>query len=219
MRELKQFKQCGSSTYALVAAGLRIGIADRADITGNQGAGKNTLRRARPVGRGADQTVLTRDALRQADWTNREGARGAMLVREAIDSVPIAQAVTGQEQPCGSLLLEIQGQSDFDIAWRQARKLGGLMKFKGFCSDTTIEEGLSDGLLALTAWHNQTTVHGASEPTARAVSWQAVQRSMSADAYGDTDSLDTFSPDSLAASALPLPQLVGDDNRSDKAAR
>lgn len=127
--------------------------------------------------------------------------------------------LTGQEQPCGSLLLEVQGQSDFAMAERHAHKLGRQMKSKGLCSDTTIEEGISDSLVALTVWHNQFTVHGANEPTARAISWQAVQRSMSADVYGDTDSLDTLNPDSLAASALPLPQLRGDDSRTDKAAR
>lgn len=222
MRELKQFKQCGSSTYALVAAGLRIGIADRTDITGNQGTGKAKLRRARPAGVGADKTVPTRTALRQTDWASRQGARGAMMIDDAIDSIPITDVIMApitQAQPAGSLLLEVQGQVDLAMAEQHAQRLGRQMKSKGLCSDTTIEEGLSDGLAAVTIWRNQYTVRDANAPSARAVCWQAVQRSMSADAYGDTDSLDTFNPDSLAESAMPLPQLVGDDSRTDKAAR
>jgi hypothetical protein len=46
-----------------------------------------------------------------------------MLVTEAIDRVPIADALPGGVQPCGSLLLEAQGQHDLALAQDQAAKL------------------------------------------------------------------------------------------------
>src|ERR1019366_8135660 len=84
------------------------------------------------------KTVVSRDTIRQMDWSHRRGARGAMLVTEAIDCVPIAEAVTGRQQPGGSLLLEVQGQSDLDIAERQAAKLARTMdKAKGASQRTS----------------------------------------------------------------------------------
>src|ERR1035441_266554 len=69
------------------------------------------------VGHGmALQATVSRASIRQMEWNHRQGARGAMLITESIDSVPTAQAVTAQEQPAGSLFLEIQGQADLAMA-------------------------------------------------------------------------------------------------------
>jgi hypothetical protein len=141
-----------------------------------------------------------------------------MLVTEAIDCIPVDVAVRGQSQPGGPLLLEVQGQSDMSIAERQAGSLGQQMKLKGLCSDTTIADGVSAGLVALTQWHNGQDVDGGTG-SAESVSWRAVQTSMGADTFGDTVTLSEFTPDSLASSMLPLPQLIGDDSREDRAAR
>ena len=111
-----------------------------------------------------------------------------MLVTEALDSVPITAAITGRLQPGGSLLLEVQGQSDLAMAERQAAKLAGTMdKAKGASQRTsyaTVCEGVSAGIAALTAWHNGQAVEGG-EGQARLVCWRAVESSMSADTLGD----------------------------------
>ena len=168
------------------------------------------------------KAVVSRDSIRQTDWNHRQGARGAMLVTEALDSVPITAAITGRLQPGGSLLLEVQGQSDLAMAERQAAKLAGTMdKAKGASQRTsyaTVCEGVSAGIAALTAWHNGQAVEGGEGQTGL-VCWRAVESSMSADTLGDTVTLSEFTPDSLAASMLPLPQLLGDDSREDKASR
>ena len=163
--------------------------------------------------------AISRDRIRQMDWAHRQGARGAMLLTEAIDYIPVTDAIHGQEQPVGPLLQAIQGQADLDMAERQARRLGNSMRPRGQLSDTTVEDGVSAGLVALTVWRNQYTVHGGGDPSAGLVCWRAVQESMSEDTLGDRDSLASFDPDSLASSTLPLPQLVGDDSRDDKASR
>src|ERR1019366_1728324 len=68
-------------------------------------------------------------------------------------------------------------------------------------------------------WSNQITVQSGGEPSQGLVCWQAIQRSMSADTYDDTVPVQDFSLEQLAALVLPLPQLLGDDSRQDKAAR
>src|SRR5260221_768675 len=100
--------------------------------------------------------VLSRTKQRQIEWQGRGRGRGrgAMLVKEAIEYLPVSSAVFGRVQSGGALLLEVQGQADLALAERQAASLGEQMKRKGLCSDTTIEEGVSAGLLALTQWRN-----------------------------------------------------------------
>ena len=169
------------------------------------------------------KAVVSRDSIRQTDWNHRRGARGAMLVTEAIESVPITEAVTGRLQPGGSLLLEIQGLGDLAMAERQAAKLALAMnRAKGDSQRTsyaTTCEGVSSGIAALTAWHNGQAVEGG-EGQARLVCWRAVESSMSADTLGDTIvPLSEFTCEGLASSMLPMPQLLGDDSRTDKAAR
>jgi hypothetical protein len=164
------------------------------------------------------QTVPSRTKQRQIEWHGRGRGRGAMLVTEAIESLPVTSAVFGRVQSGGALLLEVQGQADLALAERQAASLGERMKRKGLCSDTTIEEGVSAGLLALTQWRNGQAVDG-SEGGANLVCWRAVQASMSQDTFGDTIELSEFTGEGLAASMLPLPQLSGDDSRMDKATR
>ena len=165
------------------------------------------------------KATVSRDAIRQMDWQHRQGARGAMRLRESIGQVPVTDALQGQWQPGAALLLEVQGQADLTMAERQAAKLGRKMAAKGLVSDSTIQDGVSDGVFALTAWRNQITVQSGAEAAPGLVCWQAVQQSMSRDTYGDTVPLADFSLEQLASSALPLPQLVGDDSRQDKAAR
>jgi hypothetical protein len=146
-----------------------------------------------------------------------QAVRGAML--GSVDGVPVSQAVRGQWQPGGPLLLEVQGQSDLHLAENMANGLGRKMQSKGLVSDTTIADAVSDGLFALTALRNQYTTGASADTTPERICWRAIQQSMSRDTYGDTVPLADFTLEQLAASALPLPQLVGDDTRQDKAAR
>jgi hypothetical protein len=113
----------------------------------------------------------------------------------------------------------MQGQSDLNMAERQAAALGRKMFAKGLVSDTTIQEAVSDGLFALTVLRNQAHVGAFIETTPPRVCYRAISDSMSRDPYGDTVPIADFSLEQLASSALPLPQLVGDDSRQDKAAR
>src|ERR1035438_1477 len=154
--------------------------------------------------------AVSGDRIRQTDWQHRQGARGArgaMLITEALDCIPVVSALPGRVQPCGPLLLEVQGQYDLHLAEGQAAKLAKSMRQDSkLCSDTTIQEGVSAGLSALAEWRAGADVEGR-EGGASRVCWRAVVREMSRDTWGDSVEMSAFSPESLAGSALPLPSL------------
>ncbi len=144
------------------------------------------------------------------------------------DNEPLAYSLASNQTPVGALLSEIQGQLTLSMAQGMARKLKRSMAVKGKpMSDATVNDAIGAGVLAVMQWRNgQTAIDGAESGQA-GVCWRAILASVADDSLGDsveqwrqpdaTDDLDLW--DSLTGSALPLPQLTGDNDRTDKATR
>jgi hypothetical protein len=129
--------------------------------------------------------------------------------------------------PAGPLLTECQGQLDLAEARGQAARLAASMARDGReMSDTSEAEAVGAGCLAVVAWRNGQDVAGV-EIGARGVCWRAIVQSVARDSFGESIELwrendgeggaDCF--DSLTGSALPLPRLLGDASRAERAAR
>jgi hypothetical protein len=154
------------------------------------------------------------------------GRVGAVLVSEALDRLPIGAALSSVAMPCGYLLHEAQGQGVLDMARKQAAKLRQSMRRDGRkMSDTTEQEAIAAGAGAVVRWRNGEDCDGA-EHGAAGVCWRAIVQSVAQDSFGesiedwrgqDDDGADSF--DTLTGSALPLPSLVGDGSRSERASR
>ena len=154
------------------------------------------------------------------------GKVGAVLVSQALDRLPIGAALSSVAMPCGYLLHEAQGQGVLDMARKQAAKLRQSMRRDGRkMSDTTEQEAVAAGAGAVVRWRNGEDCDGA-EHGAAGVCWRAIVQSVAQDSFGesiedwrgqDDDGADTF--DTLTGSALPLPSLVGDGSRSERASR
>jgi hypothetical protein len=117
---------------------------------------------------------------------------------------------------------ELQGQFDLARCWSQVERLAAAMRRDGReCSDTTKADAASAGALALARWR----AIGARHPQARlrgtvgAVAWRAVVREVASDQLGDAVTLANMTAEDWHGSALPLPQLRGDDSRGDRASR
>jgi hypothetical protein len=154
------------------------------------------------------------------------GKGGAVWVREALDKLSIGAALSSVAMPCGYLLHEAQGQQVLDMARKQAAKLRQSMRRDGRnMSDTTEQEAIAAGAGAVVRWRNGEDCDGA-EHGAAGVCWRAIVQSVAQDSFGesiedwrgqDDDGADTF--DTLTGSALPLPSLVGDGSRNERASR
>ncbi|MGN6556336.1 MAG: hypothetical protein ACTHLW_21705 [Verrucomicrobiota bacterium] len=141
---------------------------------------------------------------------------GAVHVH-ALEHLPISCALTSRALPAGPLLAEIQGQHVANMARAMARKLAQSMRRDGrHVSEATELDGAGAGALAVVAWRSGEEREG-SERGAAGVCWRAVVAEMSRDIFGESVSLDEFSAEALAGSALPLPGCY--ESRTDKATR
>lgn len=137
----------------------------------------------------------------------------------------IAPAVVAPLQgglPAVGNFAELQGQFDLALCGRLADRLAVAMRRDGRqMSDTTKEDAAGAGVLALARWrdinarHMRARVRG----TVAAVAWRAIVREVAKDGFGQSVELVPAMADELRGSAVPLPPLVGDDSRTDKAAR
>ena len=152
---------------------------------------------------------------------------GALLVSlPCLDSLPVSVALGSMFQAAGPLLQAAQAQGDIAIAKRQARRRVSLMRRAGATpSNATEGDAYGDGVLAVAQWR---AVVGPRlwTDSAALVCWRAVSASVArADMLGESieqwraDDSGAASWDWLCASALPLPQLVGDGSRLERAAR
>jgi hypothetical protein len=154
------------------------------------------------------------------------GKGGAVLVTEALDRLPIGAALSSVAMPCGYLLQEAQGQQVLNMARAMAARLRRSMARDGRkMSDTTEQEAIAAGAGAVVVWRNGQACDGAGHGAA-GVCWRAIVQSVAQDSFGesieewrgqDEEGADTW--DSLAGSALPLPSLIGDGSRSERASR
>jgi hypothetical protein len=91
-------------------------------------------------------------------------------------------------------------------------------------SHSTIQAAAADAAADLARWRGILYRHPAARPrgVAAIVAWRACVRSVESDGYGTHEGAISTEPDLLAdfhATSLPLPPLVGDDSRTDKASR
>jgi len=154
---------------------------------------------------------------------------GACLVGEAcLDFLPLSVALASRAMPAGPLLRECQGVQSWALAQSTVARLrSALSKRRGDNgpSDTTLREAVGDAAAAIVQWRNGQELEGG-EYGARGVAQRAAVRSIAFDALGESidnwrreESNGVEDWDCLAGSTLPLPQLVGDASREDKAAR
>jgi len=117
----------------------------------------------------------------------------------------------------GGLLADIQGQHDLHVCRQSARVLLQRMRRdKPDTSAATADAGAADAVAFLAMLRA-----GGWCFNVRLAAWQAVSASMSSDTSAATVELSTV-PDiltELRGQSLPLPALVGDDSRGDKASR
>jgi len=144
---------------------------------------------------------------------------------EWLDCVRVSVALASRAMPAGPLLLECQGQQVLAMAQRQAGKLQASTAKDGRAmSDTSVSEAVGAGAAAVVAWRNGQELDGG-QYGAAGVCWRAVVASVSRDMLGE--SIEEWRGeeggaecwDSLTGSMLPLPQLVGDGSRQDRASR
>ena len=133
------------------------------------------------------------------------------------DCLPIRTACGTRAQAAGPMLREVQGLLDMERARAQAAKLVRSMARRGWRGDKeqTTQDATGAGLLALLQWREG----AGDEPSAAAACWRAILASVGSDGMGDTVTLSDFTEEALAGSLLPLPSLLGDDTRTDKANR
>jgi hypothetical protein len=91
-------------------------------------------------------------------------------------------------------------------------------------SDSTFAAAAADASARLAQWRALLARHPdcRARGVAAVVAWRAVVQSVAADSYGTAQGVIVSAPDTLAdlrATSLPLPPLVGDDSRGDKASR
>src|ERR1051325_718856 len=151
---------------------------------------------------------------------------GAVCVsEESLDFVSIGAALQSRFIPAGPLLHECQGQQTLATAKRQAARLaGGMSKAGRGMSDTSQADAVGAGAAAVVAWRNGAELDGADRGAA-GVSWRAVVQSVAFDRFGESiedwressGGADGF--DLLTGSAMPLPALVGDGSRAERASR
>src|ERR1043165_427860 len=151
---------------------------------------------------------------------------GAVCVsEESLDFVSIGAALQSRFIPAGPLLTEVQGQQTLATAKRQAAKLAYSMRHDGRgMSDTSQADAGGAGAAAVVQWRNGADLYGA-DIGAACVYWRAVVKSVASDWFGESiedwressGGADGF--DLLTGSAMPLPALMGDGSRSERAAR
>ena len=153
------------------------------------------------------------------------GAVGAFWVEgAAVDRLSIRAAMGGRAYPVGPLLMAAMGHCDLCMVRRLVGRLARKMARDGkLLSDTMASEGEGAGLVAVVAWRNGQDQDG-SERGAGGVAWRAMVRAVASDAMGESieswrraDGVDAW--DCLVGSALPLPPLVGDGSREERASR
>jgi hypothetical protein len=144
---------------------------------------------------------------------------------EYLDRLPLGAALGARAIPAGPLLAEVQGQQVLALARRQAARLQRSMLWQGRgMSEATAADAAADGAAAVVAWRNGQDMDGA-ERGAAGVCWRAVVRSVGQDTLGESiegwrgqdGGADCW--DNLTGSALPLPALLGDGSRAERAAR
>jgi len=163
-----------------------------------------------------------RAAARRLEWAARRARAGSFFITsEAADRVSISAAVTGGVAAAGPLLAEVQGQSDLTLAEDFAARLAAAASKQGRerPSHTTLEDAAAACVLAITFWRSRLGPFGGDDRDRRLVCWRAVVAEVSRDTLGDSVELSSLSPELLAGSALPLPPLLGDESRTDRAAR
>jgi hypothetical protein len=158
----------------------------------------------------------------------RQGQRqGACLVQWAtLDFLPVSVALGSPFAAVGPLFREIQGQSDLGIAQRQAKGITATMRKRGAVpSNATEGDAIGDGALALCAWRVTYGPRVLGESVAL-VCWRAIIASIArADMLGESiehwraDDSGADCWDRLSTSALPLPPLIGDGSRYERACR
>ena len=133
-----------------------------------------------------------------------------------LEAMPIKTACASVERAAGSLLLEVQGQSDLQLCRNYSRKLAGRMSGAGaVVSPEQIQDATGAGCVALGVWRaTGKGSDGEPERLASRVAWRAVVQSMSADRFGESISLDTISDDWLWHNAEPTCQ-----SRAERAAQ
>ncbi len=147
--------------------------------------------------------------------------QGACLCGEqSLDNLPIGIALGTQFTPAGPLLREAQGQRDLARAQRQAVKLLGTMQRNGArTSNATESDAIGDAVLAIALWRAQAGPYYPGESVSL-VCWRALVASVARqDMLGETIDVWQADFDSLTGSAAPLPALLGDATRDDKASR
>ena len=154
------------------------------------------------------------------------GRGGAVLVSEdTLDHLPVSIALSSASIPAGPLLREVQGQQVLAMARAMAARLSRSMARDGRAmSSATESEAIGAGAGAVVAWRNGAVMDGADRGAA-GVCWRAIVASVASDGLGESieawrqDESGADCWDSLTGSALPLPGMVGDGSRAERASR
>ena len=178
--------------------------------------------RAASVHQWADDEPLLQVPFAMGGGPGAGAGAGACLVSAAcLEFLPLSVALASRFMPAGPMLFEAQGQLTAAAAAGHASRLAVSVKRRGGeCSETSEIEAAAAGASAVVEWRNGADLDGG-ELGARGVSWRAVVGSIKRDSLGESiehwRAGDDY--DSLTGSALPLPQLLGDASRDDKASR
>lgn len=167
-----------------------------------------SLEKEPPGARGAGELVSVEAALTAA------GIPQAIILapRVSVEAMTIKQALAGGETAGGPLLLEAQGQMDITLARACVRRLVARMAADGRpVSDTTQQDAVAAGCLALTEWRQRGDI---GERLAARVAWRAVVDEISADCLGDGVPIHTVADDWLWFN-----RAQGDESRLERAAR
>ncbi|HVM51261.1 MAG TPA: hypothetical protein VMU04_24740 [Candidatus Acidoferrum sp.] len=167
------------------------------------------------------------------DSSPGQGAGQVNVSIDALDNVPLRDALVTGYIPAGPLLQAAQAQLDLARAKRQAKRLVASMTRNGAQVGNAVEpDAIGDACNALQTWRNLIGPKQLESPGL--ISWRACVESVAKrDLYGESISLweapwshldaqgycDSGAWDSLTGSALPLPQLTGDASRADRASR
>lgn len=161
-----------------------------------------------PGARGAGELVSVGAALTAAGITHAT----TMASRVPVEAMTIKQALASGETATGPLLLEAQGQMDMALARACVRRLVARMAADGRpVSDTTQQDAIAAGCLALTEWRQRGDM---GERLAARVAWRAVVDEISADCLGDAIPVHTVADDWLWHN-----RAQRDESRLERAAR
>ncbi len=135
------------------------------------------------------------------------------------EGFPLGAVLRSRAVPAGELLMEAQGKLALAVVKAQVRALAARMMAKGKAIGSgTIEDAQGAALLAVVQWRAGQAVDGADGGLAL-VAWRAACASVKRDELGESVELSSLTAEGLFGSCLPLPALLGDASRADKAAR